>query len=78
MLPTAGVKSVEAGLSQEIQRLRTRFNDSIKDTISRIDRCEAKTSELQLHTSDVSQLCERSASNTRDQLQRCSARSSLF
>jgi hypothetical protein len=73
MLPTAGVKSVEAGLSQEIQRLRTRFNDSIKDTISRIDRCEAKTSELQLHTSDVSQLCERSASNTRDQLQHLSA-----
>jgi hypothetical protein len=60
---------VEAGLSQEIQRLRTRFNDSIKDTMSRIDRCEAKTSELQLITSDVSQFAERSASNTRDELQ---------
>ena len=73
MLVRPGVKSVEAGLSQEIQRLRTRVNDSIKDTVSRIDRCEAKTSELQLHTSDVAQSAERAAAGARDHLQHLSS-----
>ena len=67
------MKSVEAGLSLEIQRLRSRFNDSIKDTVARIDRCESKTSELQLYASDVSQASDRSAVQARDQLQHLSS-----
>jgi vacuolar-type H+-ATPase subunit H len=68
-LVLSGVKSVEAGLSQEVQRLRSRFNDSIKDAAARIDRCEAKTSDIQLYASDVSQASERAAAYARDQLQ---------
>jgi hypothetical protein len=64
---------VESGLSQEVQRLRTRFNDSIKDTVSRIDRCEAKASELQLQTSDVAQFSERLAASSREHLQHVSS-----
>jgi hypothetical protein len=65
----AGVKSIEAGLSQEVQRLRSRFNDSIRDTVARVDRCESKAAELQLQTSDVSQFCERTAARMQDNLQ---------
>ena len=63
---------MEAGLSQELQRLRSRVNDGFKDAVSRIDRCETKTSELQAHTSDATQLAERSAASAREQLQHVS------
>ncbi len=64
---------MEASLSQELQRLRTRCNDSIKDTVSRIDRCESKTSELLLHVTDVQTMAERSATSSREQLQHISS-----
>ena len=69
----ASVKTVESGLSQDVQRLRTRFNDSVKDAIARIDRCESKTAELQLQTSDVTQTAERAATLSREQLQQLQA-----